>query len=94
MNLVKAIRFGVLAGVLGSALVTLAMTAWDWLENPGGIFRGPGGTSWNIVLETALSWLLPTFAGVAVIALLGHLLVCWIRSLAAGRGSGKPKRDD
>jgi len=52
-----ALRLGSVVGTLIAALFAL----WDWIENPGGIFSGPDGTSWSVVFETGLSWFVPTF---------------------------------
>jgi hypothetical protein len=87
-NLTKSARFGVVAGASVAVLVATVMAAWDWLENPGGIFRGPDGTDWGVLLDTLTSWLFPTFLAAASIALLCHLAVTWIRHAAAGRGRG------
>jgi len=70
------------AGALVSATVTIIMVVWEWLENPGGIFRSDSGTNWEFVYDTAISWLLPTFGYVTAIAVAGHLLwlgVGWFR---------------
>jgi hypothetical protein len=83
-----AARFGVVAGAVLSVVTTIVMTAWDWLENPGGIFRSEAGTNWQFVLDTATSWLLPTFGQAALIAAAGHLLVSGIRRAAAIRRGG------
>ena len=69
--------FGLAAGAAIATLVTVIMCAWEWLENPGGIFRDASGTNWNFVYDTALSWFLPVFGWVAVIAALTHL--AWSR---------------
>jgi len=61
------------------------MTLWDWLDNPSGIFHGPKGTNWNFVLETAVSWLIPTFVAAALIAVVCHLFVSGIRHFATNR---------
>ena len=64
------LKLGSVVGTLKAALFTI----WDWIENPRGIFRGSDGTSWLIVLETGLSWFLPTFlivgAGTLVIRII------------------------
>lgn len=52
-----ALKLGSVVGTLTAA----AFAIWDWIENPGGVFRGQDGTSWPIVLETGLSWFIPTF---------------------------------
>jgi ABC-type dipeptide/oligopeptide/nickel transport system permease component len=33
--------------------------AYDWQLNPGGIFRGPDGTNWQFMFDTAFSWFMP-----------------------------------
>ena len=66
-------RFGIAAGALTSAAVTLIVVVWEWLENPGGIFHNENGTNWGFVLDTAISWLVPTFVYAAVIASIAHL---------------------
>jgi hypothetical protein len=66
-------------GGLVSLLVTVIVTVWDWVENPGGIFRDATGTNWQFVCDTAISWLLPTFLYVAVISSVIHLMVSGIR---------------
>lgn len=70
-----------MAGVVISTMTTIGMTFRDWLENPGGIFRGPDGTSWHFVFDTAVSWLLPTFVQVAFLAFCLRLLWSWLASL-------------
>jgi hypothetical protein len=67
-------RFGIAAGVVVSFAVTLIVVIWEWLENPGGIFHNDNGTNWEFVLDTAISWFVPTFVHVAVIASIAHLL--------------------
>ncbi len=64
---------GLAAGVIVSTAVTLVITTWEWLENPGGIFRDETGTRWSFVADTAVSWFVPTFLYVAVIASAIHL---------------------
>ena len=83
--LLKSTRFGLLVGAIVAVILSSAMTLWDWLENPGGIFRGPDGTHWDFVLETLYSWLLPGFVSAASVAFLGHLALSWIRRVAADR---------
>lgn len=60
--------FGIAVGVVLSTAVTLFMVAWEWLENPGGIFRDETGTNWQFILDTAVSWFIPTFVYASVIA--------------------------
>ena len=87
MNVMKSTRFGLLTGALMSVLATSVVTVWEWLENPGGIFHAPEGTNWNFVLETAISWLIPTFVLVTLVAFACHLVVSGIRYLATNRKS-------
>lgn len=65
--------FGIVTGALTSAALTLIVTVWEWLENPGGIFHDENGTNWEFVRETGISWLVPTFFYAAVIASIAHL---------------------
>lgn len=75
MSRIKATfwSFGIATGTLISAAVTLIMVVWEWLEKPGGIFRNETETNWGFVLDTAISWLVPTFIYAAVIASVAHL---------------------
>ena len=63
-----------MVGAVVSMVVTVVICLWEWIENPGGIFHGADGTNWQFVLDTALSWLVPTFVDVVVIATLVRLL--------------------
>ena len=71
--------FGIATGALISATVTLIVVVWEWLENPGGIFHNENGTNWGFLLDTATSWLVPTFIYVAVIASILHMAWSAIR---------------
>ena len=66
-------RFGTVVGLVVALVVTSFFTLWAWLSNPGGIFRDEAGTNWQFVVETAMSWFIPTFVAVTVIAGLAHL---------------------
>lgn len=65
--------FGIVWGAIVATLVTLVVTVWEWLENPGGIFRDEDGTHWGFVFDTAVSWFSPTFGAAAVVAAAAHL---------------------
>ena len=53
---------GIAGGVGTGILIASTMSFLDWRANPGGIFHDASGTHWNIVWETAVSWLLPVAA--------------------------------
>ncbi len=74
---------GVVVGTTVSITVTLIVTVWEWIENPGGIFRGSQGTNWNFIADTALSWITPTFfyaTSIAYAAILFWFVVKTIRA--------------
>jgi hypothetical protein len=68
------ILFGLLVGAVIALTVTVIIVVWEWLENPGGIFRTADGTNWAFVRDTALSWLIPTFVNSAIVASVARLL--------------------
>jgi hypothetical protein len=68
---------GLAAGAAASSVVTVVVVIWEWLENPGGIFRNELGTNWLFIYDTAISWFVPTFIYLAVIASAVHL-TWWI----------------
>ena len=55
----KSVGQGIGIGLLAAVLIAAPFTAIDWYQNPGGIFRGVGGTNWQILWETAFSWFWP-----------------------------------
>lgn len=62
---------GLKVGMVSGVVAMLVFSLWDWILNPGGIFHDAHGTNWPIVVETAASWLIPTFlivwASVAIV---------------------------
>ena len=64
---------GIAAGAAVSSAVTVIVVIWEWIENPGGIFHSEVGTNWEFVLDTAISWFVPTFVYVAIFASVSHL---------------------
>ena len=76
--------FGIATGAVMSFAVTLIVVVWEWLENPGGIFHNKNETNWGFVIDTAISWFVPTFIHFAVIASIGHLLWSAIRKRRRG----------
>lgn len=81
--------FGPIMGIIVASIAALVFTVWDWLENPGGIFRDSTATNWNFVYDTAVSWFLPTFFDVAIIASLGHIVFFALLSTYRKRFSDK-----
>lgn len=54
---------------VGLALAAI-MTFSDWRTNPGGVFHDASGTNWRAVIETALSWFVPTAGVVGILSAL------------------------
>ncbi|MDC0996016.1 hypothetical protein OAT01_09840 [Pseudomonadales bacterium] len=75
----KTLLGGVLTGSIISITVTIFITLWEWIENPGGIFRDSDGTRWRFVFDTALSWLWPTFLIWTCIGILIYLTCTFAR---------------
>ncbi|MCB1058310.1 MAG: hypothetical protein KDD11_22650 [Acidobacteria bacterium] len=71
LRLKSLIVGGAAAVVLGVAVAAYATFA-DWTLNPGGIFHDDGGTRWDVVLETALSWFVPVALTVFVVVTTLH----------------------
>lgn len=71
--------FGLAVGGITALLLTIFITTWEWIENPGGIFRTEAGTNWPFIFDTAVSWFVPTFLGIGLIAAAGHLLWSFAR---------------
>jgi hypothetical protein len=65
--------FGIAIGIAVSLTVTAFVTSWEWIANPGGIFRDTNGTNWQFVYDTAISWLIPTFLYTALATSIVHL---------------------
>ena len=83
---------GLAVGAGVSSTVTVIVVVWEWLENPGGIFRNEFGTNWNFVFDTAISWFVPTFVYATLIA--AGLQITWsvVRAVYA-RLRNRPDRD-
>ena len=80
--------FAFICGAAVAIVVTVVVTVWEWLENPGGIFRDAAGTQWDRVGETAASWFGPTFLAATLVALTGHLLWIGFRRLVGRQRLG------
>jgi hypothetical protein len=55
----RTLMVGVMLGITLAAAVALFVTVWEWVENPGGIFRDASGTNWAFIYDTAVSWFVP-----------------------------------
>jgi hypothetical protein len=78
----RFLRFVLATGFGISAVVTVIIVVWEWLENPSGIFHDESGTNWRFVYETAISWFVPTFlvaAGIAAMAYLAWSVIARLR---------------
>ncbi len=75
--LFKRTLIGIACGITIAIAVTSFVTIWEWLENPGGIFRDEEGTNWRFVYDTAISWFVPTLLQATPLAVLTCLL--WAR---------------
>jgi len=84
--------FGIGIGTSVSLAVTVFVTSWEWIANPGGIFRDANGTNWQFVYDTAISWLIPTFLYTAVAASIVHLSFSSSRAARQAR-STKTNKD-
>lgn len=70
--------------IIFSAIVTLVIVVWEWLENPGGIFRGAGGTLWQFVYDTGISWFVPTLIYSIAVVFIAALLYSTIKLRSQG----------
>ena len=71
---------GLATALAAAAALTLLVTVWEVVEKPGGIFRTEAGWRWDFVVETALSWFLPTLGGLAPVTALLGVLAAWRRA--------------
>ncbi len=85
--LLRTMGFALVLGAAVAFVVAACVSAWEWLENPGGIFRDETGTNWGFVWDTAFSWFLPTFAYVAVAGAALSLCYCGVQWLRNVRGN-------
>jgi hypothetical protein len=70
---------GLLFACIFAVVLAIIMTAWNWLENPTGIFHGTAGTNWTFVWDTFESWLVPTLI-CSTLIIWGVLLAWWLRA--------------
>jgi allophanate hydrolase subunit 1 len=70
----KILTHALLISLAGAILIAAGVTAWEWLENPSGIYHDATTTQWQIVYDTAISWFMPTSAYLFIFALLSQLI--------------------
>jgi hypothetical protein len=70
----RTTTIAVITALAVAVVLAAFFTAWDWIENPGGIFRDTRGTNWRFVFGTARSWFVPVFLA----TFSGSLLLCLI----------------
>jgi len=73
--------FGLGVGLTAAVMTAAIFTAWNWVENPSGIFHDSSGTNWGFVYDTAISWFLPTFLYTTVAASIMHMVVSKILAI-------------
>lgn len=66
--------FSLLAGCIGAIAITFIVLAWEFLENPGGIYHDHYQIHWPIIYETATSWLLEAFIVFTLISAITYRL--------------------
>ena len=65
----KRLRILTRIGLIIAIVLSTIVTAVEWWQNPGSIYRTDAGTDWRIVQETWTSWFLPTLITVVAVAL-------------------------
>ena len=72
--------YGILVGVLASALISGIMAYENWRLNPSGIFYNEeSGTNWAFVWDTFFSWFWPLLPVLVIMSLLVMMLSVWIK---------------
>ena len=75
----RALLIAVAFSLVFAAAVGGGFAAYDWRLNPGGIFRGPDGTNWRFMYETAISWFVPMLLSTLPVSVGIAFLVSWFR---------------
>ena len=70
----RLLSYALIFSVAGAILISAGVTLWEWLENPSGIFHDDTTTHWQIVYETAVSWLVPSAAYLFLVAVMAQLI--------------------
>jgi hypothetical protein len=71
---VKLLSYALLFSLVGATSISVGVTLWEWLENPSGIYHDGTTTHWQIVYETAFSWLIPTTGYLFLLAVMTQLI--------------------
>lgn len=69
----RSLRAAAKAGAGAALLAGGGSLAWSWVAGPAQVFRPPDGTRWDLLLETAWSWALPTLLWVGGVVFLVRL---------------------
>jgi len=83
----QRLRILVRISLVLALILSSIVTAVEWWQNPGGIYRSASGTDWSIVQETWSSWFVPTLL-TAVGASMGVLGIRYLVSSVGQRGNG------
>ena len=70
----RLLSYALVFSLTGAMLISAGVTLWEWLENPAGIFHDDTTTHWQIVYETAFSWLVPSAAYLFLVAVMSQLI--------------------
>jgi len=71
---VRCLSRGVLIGLGAGVLVAAVATVYDWYLNPSEVFHGAAGNHWDVIFDTAFSWLWPVALVVTFSAFIALLL--------------------
>lgn len=71
----KSSRLGLAVGIVTAVAVSLFFTTWDWIANPGGVFRDAGATKWSVIYDTAASWFWPILIWVTLLVFTTRLIM-------------------
>ncbi len=76
---VSAALRGALGGIVVAALLSALIAAWDWWDNPAGLFRSGSQTQWAFVWDTFISWFAPTLPSFSLTGIGAMLARQWWR---------------
>ena len=83
----RALIIALVFSLVFAAAVGGWFAAYDWRLNPGGIFRGPDGTNWQFMYETAISWFVPVLLTMLPVSVAIAWITSWFRKRRSTRQS-------